>query len=62
MGTPNKVLLDRTEAERSQPALKRVWDYSECFLLLGLLLTCAELISFARKQTTRVEQSTSANG
>jgi hypothetical protein len=47
MATSNKVLFDRTEAERSQPALKRVWDYSECFLLLGLLLTCAELISFA---------------
>ena len=61
MPTSNKVLLDRTEAERSPPALNRVWDYSECFLLLGLLLTCAELISFARKQTTRVEQGTSAN-
>ena len=56
MPTSNKGLLDRTEAGQSPLSLKGVWDYSDCLLLLGLLLTCAELISFARKRTATMEQ------
>jgi hypothetical protein len=61
MPTSNKVVFDRTEAGQGPLALKGVWDYSDCFLLLGLLLTCAELISFARKQTATTEQGRSVN-
>jgi hypothetical protein len=55
MPTCNNVLAGRLEGGHRRLAGTAFWDWSDLFLLIGVVLTCAELMHFARFREQRKE-------
>ena len=55
MPTFNHVLTGRLEVGHRRLAGTAFWDWSDLFLLIAVVLACAELMDFARSREERKE-------